>query len=373
MVIGISRGRVIAYPERHLSRSLGFLKILICLLLPLSYLRGATLDFVDTPLADVVRAMSRAYDTPMLVDDSLNIRVTFHLDGVGVMEGLTALCSAHGLEVVQEGSVFHVRRARARGESEFRMQDSLVTLSVKGQEVNEFVREFSLNSGLNILASPGLEGRITGTLRGMPAEGAFRALMGAHGFRVWREGECLRVGERLRQSAKAGANDRGGNSSGNIRLERDGDLYSAEIAEGELLQVLVNGAVLQQRAFGFHASLHLFLIVLVVPAEHLHQRVVAVFQSEKGVLHLLRRDEVVTLHDFLIVLVDAHPHLVKHTIRFKCRRASARDTSPFGVPQLRVDSQFAAELRLAAVHRDASHDGNCPVLFHYLTLEVVDD
>ena len=256
MVIGISRGRVIAYPERHLSRSLGFLKILICLLLPLSYLRGATLDFVDTPLADVVRAMSRAYDTPMLVDDSLNIRVTFHLDGVGVMEGLTALCSAHGLEVVQEGSVFHVRRARVRGESEFRMQDSLVTLSVKGQEVNEFVREFSLNSGLNILASPGLEGRITGTLRGMPAEGAFRALMGAHGFRVWREGECLRVGERLRQSAKAGANDRGGNSSGNIRLERDGDLYSAEIAEGELLQVLDELADLSGLNLAIYGDVH---------------------------------------------------------------------------------------------------------------------
>ena len=140
----------------------------------------------------------------------------------------------------------------------------------------------------------------------------------------------------------------------------------------ELLHVLVNGAVLQQRAFGFHACLHLLLVVLVVLAEHLHQRVVAVFQSEKGVLHLLRRDEVVTLHDFLIVLVDAHPHLVKHAVRFECRRASARDTSPFGVPQLGIDGQFAAELHLGAVHRDASHDGYCPVLFHYLTLEVID-
>lgn len=255
-VIGISRGRVIAYPERHLSKSLGFLKILVYLLLPLSYLRGATLDFVDTPLADVVRAMSRAYDTPMLVDDSLNFRVTFHLDGVGVMEGLTALCSAHGLEVVQEGSVFHVRRARARGESEFRMQDSLVTLSVKGQEVNDFVREFALNSGLNILASPGLEGRITGTLRGMPAEEAFRALMGAHGFRVWREGKCLRIGEKRRKSAKAGANDRGGTSSGNIRLERDGDLYSAEIAEGELLQVLDELADLSGLNLAVYGDVH---------------------------------------------------------------------------------------------------------------------
>ena len=145
------------------------------------------------------------------------------------------------------------------------------------------------------------------------------------------------------------------------------------VADGEeLLQVLVNGPVLQERAFGFHASIHLFLVVFVVLPEHLHQRVIAMFQSEKGVLDLLRRDEVVTLHDFLIVFVDAHTHLVEHAVRFECRRASARDTSPFGVPQLGIDGQFAAELRLAAVHRNASHDGYCPVLFHYLTFEVVD-
>ena len=144
------------------------------------------------------------------------------------------------------------------------------------------------------------------------------------------------------------------------------------VADGEeLLQVLVNGPVLQERAFGFHAGLHLFLVVLVVLAEHLHQRVVAVFQSEKGVLDLLRRDKVVTLHDFLIVFVDTHTHLVEHAVRFECRRASARDTSPFGVHSWDRRSALA-ELRLAAVHRDASHDGYCPVLFHYLTLEVVD-
>ena len=149
-----------------------------------------------------------------------------------------------------------------------------------------------------------------------------------------------------------------------------GDVLHA-VADGEeLLQVLVNGLVLQERAFGFHASFYLFLVVLVVLPEHLHQRVVAVFQSEKGVLDLLRRDKVVTLHDFLIVPVDAHAHLVEHTVRFECCRASARDTSSFGIPQLGIDCQFAAELCLASVHRDASHDGYCPVLFHYLTFEV---
>ena len=162
-----------------------------------------------------------------------------------------------------------------------------------------------------------------------------------------------------------------GNESGGKLFQRD-VLHVVTDVE-KLLQVLVNGLVLQKRAFGFHACFHLLGIVLVVLLEHLHQRVIAVFQSEKGVLHLLCRDEIVTLHDFLIVLVDAHPHLVKHAVRFECRRASARDTSPFGVPQLGIDGQFATELRLAAVHRDASHDGNRPVFFHYLTFEVVNN
>ena len=138
----------------------------------------------------------------------------------------------------------------------------------------------------------------------------------------------------------------------------------------ELLQVLVNGLVLGKRALGFHACRHLFLVVLVVLIEHLHQCVAAVFQSEKGVLDLFRRDIVVTLHDFLIVLVDAHPHLVEQAVRFECRRASARDTPAFGVPQLRIDGQLATELCLASVHRDTTHDGNCPVFLHYLPFEV---
>ena len=191
--------------------------------------KAVSLDFMDTPITEVVRLISLAYDTPVLVDDALDFKVTFHLDGVGVLEALTALCSAHGLELVQQESIFHVRRASNRGEHEFSRQDSLISLSVKDKEVNEFVREFALNSGMNVLASPGLEGKISGDLRRMPAESAFRTLMNAHGFRVWRENECLRVGP---GSAAPHAPEE------KIQLWKDGDLYTAEIDEGDLSQVL---------------------------------------------------------------------------------------------------------------------------------------
>ena len=196
--------------------------------------KPVSLDFVDTPIAEVVRLISLAYKTPVLVDDALDLKVTFHLDGVGVLEALTALCSAHGLELVQRESVFHVRRARERGEHEFTLHDSLVSLSVKDKEVNEFVREFALNSGLNILAEPGLEGRITGELRSMPAEAAFRSIMSVHGFRVWRENGILRV-----NSVNADKRTREGSAPDDkIRIYKDGDLYSAEVNDGDLAQAL---------------------------------------------------------------------------------------------------------------------------------------
>ena len=191
--------------------------------------KTVSLDFVDTPVAEVVRTLSLAYDTPVLVDDALDFRVTVHLDGVGVLEALSALCSANGLELVQEESVFHVRRGSNRGKHEFSRQDSLITLSVKDKEVNEFIREFALNSGLNILSTPGLEGKISGDLFQLPAESAFRALMNAHGFRVWRENGCLRVGQGSSASHS---------SEEKIQLWKDGNLYTAEIDDGELSQVL---------------------------------------------------------------------------------------------------------------------------------------
>lgn len=242
-------GRVIAVPEGFLPHKLLFAPVLLwalfCFAPVLAVERAkthaveraekpVTLDFVDTPIAEVVRLISLAYKTPVLVDDALDLKVTFHLDGVGVLDALTALCSAHGLELVQQESVFHVRRASVRGEHEFSLRDTLVTLSVKDKEVGEFVREFALNSGLNILASPGLEGRITGELRSMPAEAAFRSIMSVHGFRVWREGAILRVeSPRLSSAGKASSE-----ASDKIRIYKDGDLYSAEVNDGDLAQAL---------------------------------------------------------------------------------------------------------------------------------------
>lgn len=209
--------------------------------------KGVVLDFVEMPIADVVRAVSLAYDTPILVDEGLDLKVTFHLEGVGLMEGISALCSANGLSVVQEGRVFHIRRQVDHGVHDFSIKDGLVSISVRDKPVADFVREYALNSGLNILANPGLSGTITGELRDMAGEEAFRSLMKAHGFRVWREGGCLRVDV----ASSASGEIRPGVSG--FRVERDGDLFSLEcngVSLGIVLQSLADEAGLNLALYG---------------------------------------------------------------------------------------------------------------------------
>ena len=186
-----------------------------------------SLDFVDATLSDVARSLSLAYDTPIVVDEGAEVPVTLHLDSVGLLEGLSAICGAHGLEVVKDGRVLHIRRVRERGESEFAVSDSGVSLAVKGKDVAEFASEYAANTGLNILVEPDVQGKVSGRLRNMPAVAAFRALMESQGFAVRSEGGCLRVSVRR---------DRAGPESASVF--RDDSLYSVDLAAVPLASVL---------------------------------------------------------------------------------------------------------------------------------------
>lgn len=152
-----------------------------------------SLDFVDSPIQDVARSVSLAYDIPILVDGNAENRITFHLDGVGLFEGLSALCSASNLDIVQEGKIFHIRERKKRGTSSISFQDSLVSFSLQDKDVGEFIQEYGLNTGLNVSAAPAVKGVLTGSIQGLPPEKAFRLFMESKGFRVGRRDDLLVV------------------------------------------------------------------------------------------------------------------------------------------------------------------------------------
>ena len=188
-----------------------------------------SLDFVDASLQDVARSVSLAYGVPVLVDVGAEARVTFHLDGVGLLEGLTSLCSTLGLELIRDGTVFHIRKRLERGENFFRVADSLVSLDVRERDVREFIRDFSANTGLNVVASPDVAGPVSGRLESVPPGTALRVLLESHGFRVRRDADCFRV-ERSRNSP-ADANSV-------PDIVQDDSLYSVEL-DGTPLDVFL--------------------------------------------------------------------------------------------------------------------------------------
>jgi type IV pilus assembly protein PilQ len=199
-----------------------------------------SLDFVDANIQEVARSVSLAYGVPVLVDGGIENKVTFHLDGVGLLEGLTSLCSTLGLEVFRDGSVLRIRKRVDHGENYFRIADSLVTLAVERRDVRDFIRDFSANTGLNVLAAPDVSGEISGRLSAVPAVTALRTILEIHGFRVRRDADCYRV-ERSRNTpvGDTGTNDAGASGAGSVPdIAVDDSLYSVEL-DGTPLDVFL--------------------------------------------------------------------------------------------------------------------------------------
>ena len=209
---------------------------------------SVVLDFADVPLTEVARTLSRAYGTSILTDDAGDVRVTFHLEGVSLFEGLTSLCAANGLDVVQEGRVYRLRRARVQNGT-IALTDSGVVIDVKNMNVREFVREFGLNTGVNVLADYDVDGVVTGSLQHVAPEMSFRMLMESNGFKVRGEHGCLRVVQRKTSGPGGGAGNAKGNANGNvapggmresseISVEREGNLYSVNLQSVPLKDAL---------------------------------------------------------------------------------------------------------------------------------------
>ncbi|MBR2090559.1 secretin N-terminal domain-containing protein [Fibrobacter sp.] len=215
-----------------------------------------TLDFVDVPLAEVVRTLSRAYGISILADEAGDVRVTFHLEGLSLFEGLTALCEANGLAVVQEGRVYRIRRARVQG-GYIAMDDSGVVVSVKNMNVREFVREFGLNTGVNVIADYDVEGSVSGNLSHLVPEKAFRVLMESNGFKVRVERGCMRVSRSRTglsgQNSGGTGGSKGGVSGSEFLVERTGDLYSVDLQSVPLktaLKAIADEAGLNLAVYG---------------------------------------------------------------------------------------------------------------------------
>jgi len=144
-----------------------------------------TVDYVDEPLQGVLRAIATGFRLNLIPDKDVgDVKVTIHLENIPVMEGLRQLCKSHGLELVEEGSVIKIRRAKEATYSFLDLRDGKLSLDIRNKPIREFIREFSDKTRINVVAAQDLQGQINGQLQAVQPLDGLKALMAANGFDI---------------------------------------------------------------------------------------------------------------------------------------------------------------------------------------------
>jgi type IV pilus assembly protein PilQ len=142
-------------------------------------------DYVDEPILDVLRAIATAFKLSIIPDKDLgDVKVTIHLENIPVLEGLDKLCKSHGLELIADGNVYRVRKARENAFSIIEVRNKRMNLDVQNRPVKDFLREFVEKTKINIVPGQTLRGTVTGHLKEVDPIDGFKALMAANDYDV---------------------------------------------------------------------------------------------------------------------------------------------------------------------------------------------
>lgn len=152
-----------------------------------------SIDVKDTDIRDVIRMISRGYNINILMDQDISGKATLHLVDVPIMEGLRSIAESNGLEVIKEGSVYKIQKAKDEQKSMIRYLNGKLTIDVQNVEVKDFLKELSSRTAVSIVPEAKIEGKITGKLYDTDLYDGLRTLLESNGFRVIRRNNIYQI------------------------------------------------------------------------------------------------------------------------------------------------------------------------------------
>ncbi len=206
-----------------------------------------SLDVKDTDIRDVIRMISKGYGLNVILDKDITGKVTLHLSDAPIMEGLIALATSNGWEVIKDGSVYRIRKPVARKSSYIDYQRGLLTIDVQNVEVSDFIKEISAKSAQSVVTDTKLTGKVSGKLYRVPFEDGFKAVLQSNNFRVTKRKNIYRVtsgesqgGASKSSSVRPGGYNPSSRSSGgsNFFVECSNDMVTLDVQNGSLSDVI---------------------------------------------------------------------------------------------------------------------------------------
>ena len=158
--------------------------------------RGAkdttNLNFKDTDLRDIFRAMSVQHGLNIFLDNSINKRTTIALSKVQVYNAIKFLCEQNSVLLNYEGGIFKIEPPPPPPKPEppppkipiVSYEGHLLSVQLKDDDLEKTILEIQRKTGLNILSMNGTTGTLTGTLNKLEFDVGFTQLMNNNGFAV---------------------------------------------------------------------------------------------------------------------------------------------------------------------------------------------
>ncbi len=153
-----------------------------------------TIDFKDADINDVLRALASQQKVNIISDEPLKGRVTIHLTKVPFDTGLMALLNAYGLTYEKEGIIYKVKKITSKKPYTLSIERGYLTLDAKKVDINEILREISLQSGVNIITDKSVVGEISIYLKNVPVEVGLERILRTGGFKYRKVKDIYVVG-----------------------------------------------------------------------------------------------------------------------------------------------------------------------------------
>ncbi|MBI4778521.1 secretin and TonB N-terminal domain-containing protein [Candidatus Desantisbacteria bacterium] len=188
------------------------------------------IDFKGTDIKDVLRALGAQQGVNIVTDESVKGQVTIHLTNVPFEAGLNAILGAHHLTYEKEGNIYRVISMKIEKSYFLNVErgstsgDGLLSMDAKQVDINEILRDISLQSKINVVTDKSVHGNVSLYLNKIPVEEGLQTILSTSGFKYKKENNIYIVGET------------GGERIKNVEI-RSG-LLSLDIDGADILKVL---------------------------------------------------------------------------------------------------------------------------------------
>ncbi|MEW6607069.1 MAG: secretin N-terminal domain-containing protein [bacterium] len=185
-----------------------------------------TIDYREADINDVLRSLASQQKVNIVTDEPIKGRVTIHLTKVPFETGLMALLNAHGLTYEKKGDIYKVKKIDLKKPYTLSVERGYLTLDAKKVDINEILRDISLQSGVNIITDKSVVGEISIYLKNVPVETSLERILRTGGFKYRKVKDIYVVGA-------------GGEEEERIRtINVKNGLLSLDIKSADILKVL---------------------------------------------------------------------------------------------------------------------------------------